>query len=112
MTNRGWFILCLGGALTGIGLVALNFPVFLNAYDQWGWQIKCGTGYSTNMMYAEMANQAFPHADFVDQCQTALMVRRAWAIPVALVGWLILSGLAVALWRHASPTSEGADALT
>ena len=112
MTTRGWFILLLGGTLIGIGLVALQFPVYLSAYDQWGWQIKCGTGYSTNLMYAEMANQAFPQSNFVDQCQTALTVRRAWAIPVALVGWIILSGLAIALWRHASSTSERADALT
>ena len=46
MTNRGWFILFLGAALVGIGPLALNFPVFLDAYDQWGWQIKCGTGYN------------------------------------------------------------------
>jgi hypothetical protein len=26
VTNRDLFILCLGGALVGIGLVALNFP--------------------------------------------------------------------------------------
>lgn len=112
MTNRGWFLLCLGGALVAIGLVALNFPVFLDAYDQWGWQIKCGTGYSTNMMQADIANQAFPQTNFVDQCQGALAVRRAWTIPLAVIGWLILSGLAVALWRHASPTTERAEALT
>jgi hypothetical protein len=110
VTNRGLFILLLGGAFVGIGLVALNFPVFLDAYDQWGWQIKCGTGYSTNLMQAEIANQAFPQTNFVDQCQSALVVRRAWTIPIAVVGWLILSGLAVALWRHASPDRDHADA--
>jgi len=111
VTNRGWFLLCLGGALVGIGLVALNFPVFLDAYDQWGWQIKCGTGYSTNLIQAQIANPAFPQSNFVNQCQSALAVRRAWAIPIAVVGWLILSGLSVALWRHASPDREHADAL-
>ena len=109
MTNRGWFLLCFGGALVGIGLVALNFPVFLDAYDQWGWQIKCGTGYSTNLIQA--ANPGLPQSNFVNQCQSALAVRRAWTIPIAVVGWLILSGLAVALWRHASPEREHADAL-
>jgi hypothetical protein len=111
VTNRGWFILCLGGALVGIGLVALNFPVFLDSYDQWGWQIKCGTGYSTNLMQAEIASQVTPQTNFVDQCQSALEVRRAWTIPIAVAGWLILSGLAVALWRHASTITETADAL-
>ena len=33
-------------------------------------------------------------------------------IPVAMIGWLILSGVAIALWRHASPGTERADALT
>jgi len=111
VTNRGWFLLCLGGALVGLGLVALNFPVFLDAYDQWGWQIKCGTGYSTNLVQAHLANPGLGQTDFVDQCQSALAVRRAWTIPIAVVGWLILSGLAVALWRHASPEREHADAV-
>jgi len=111
VTNRAWFILFIGAALVGIGLVALNFPVFLDAYDKWGWQIKCGKGYSTNLMQAEIAQQELPQNDYVDQCQTALMQRRAWSIPIAAVGWLVLSGLAIALWRHAAPTAERADAL-
>jgi len=111
VTNRGWFLLCLGAALVGIGLVALHFPVFLDAYDQWGWQIKCGTGYSSNLIQAQIASPAFPPNHFVDQCQSALAARRAWTIPIAVVGWLILSGLAVALWRHASPEREHADAV-
>ena len=112
MTNRGWFLLCFGGALVGIGLVALNFPVFLDAYDQWGWQIKCGTGYSTDLMQAEIARQASPHTNFVDQCQTALVSRRAWSIPIAVADWHILSADAITLWRRASPATERADALT
>jgi hypothetical protein len=111
VTNRGWFLLCFGGALVGIGLVALHFPVFLDAYDQWGWQIKCGTGYSTNLIQAQIANPTLPQNNFVEQCQSALAMRRAWTIPIALVGWLILSGLAVALWRHASPEGEHAEAV-
>jgi hypothetical protein len=112
VTNRGWFILFLGAALVGIGLLALNFPVFLGAYDQWGWQVKCGTGYRADLMQAEIARQASPHTNFVDQCQAALVWRRVWSIPIAVVGWLILSGVAIALWRHASPATESAGALT
>ena len=44
--------------------------------------------------------------------QAALVSRRAWTIPVAVIGWLILSGVAIALWRHPAPGIEGADALT
>lgn len=103
MTNRGFLILALGAALIGIGLLALNFPVFLSSYDQWGWQIKCGTGYSTNLLQAQTANQASPQMNYVEQCQNALAMRRAWSIPLAVAGWVILSGLGVALWRHAAP---------
>jgi len=111
VTNRGWFILFLGLALVGLGLVALNFPVFIDAYDQWG-QIRCGTGYSTDLMQAEIARQASPHTNFVDLCQTSLVSRRAWSIPIAVADWLILSAVAITLWRRASPATERADALT
>ena len=110
MTKRGWFILSVACALVAAGLLALNFPVFLDAYDQWGWQIKCGTGYNTNLDQARIASQASPQNNFVDECQSALGTRRAWAIPIAVAGWVMLSGIAVALWRHAAPRAEGADA--
>jgi len=104
-------LLIVGAGLVGLGLVALKFPVFLDSYDQWGWQIKCGTGYGAELEQAQIAAQV-SQTNVVDQCQTALMARRAWSIPIAVVGWVILSGLAVALWRHAAPTGETADALT
>ena len=102
MTNRGWLIFCVGAVLLGAGLLALNFPVFIDAWDQWGWQVKCGTGYSTDLMQAEIDNQASLQSNMVDACQSALAVRRAWTITIALVGWILLSGLGVSLWRHAS----------
>jgi hypothetical protein len=110
VTKRGWLILSVACALVAIGLLALNFPVFLDAYDQWGWQIKCGTGYSTDLDQAHIANRDSPQSNFVDECQSALATRRAWAIPLAVAGWVMLSGIAVALWRHAAPKTEGADA--
>lgn len=102
MTNRGWLIFCVGAALLGTGLLALNFPVFIDTWDQWGWQVKCGTGYSTDLTQAEIATQAAPQTNLVDACQSALAMRRAWTITIALVGWVLLSGLVIALWRHAS----------
>jgi hypothetical protein len=110
VTNRGLLILGLGAALVGIGLVALNFPIFLDAYDQWGVQVKCGTGYSTNLSQAEFADQT-SQSNFVGQCQSALATWRAWTIPVAVAGWLVLSAALVAAWRHTSPHVENAGAL-
>ncbi|MFZ0833401.1 MAG: hypothetical protein WAM92_09995 [Mycobacterium sp.] len=102
MTNRGWLIFCVGAVLLATGLLALNFPVFIDAWDQWGWQVKCGTGYNTDLAQAEIATQAGGRGNLVDACQSALAIRRAWTITVALAGWVLLSGLAIALWRHAA----------
>jgi hypothetical protein len=70
--------------LLAIGLIAMNFPVFLNAYDQWGFQIKCETGYLTDLTQATAA--AGGH-NYVDNCETALLVRRLWTIPLVAAGW-------------------------
>ncbi len=73
--------------------------------------MKCGTGYHTNLMQAQIADQASGQTDLADQCQNALMLRRAWAIPIALAGWVLFSGVAVALWRHTSQHAESVRAL-
>jgi hypothetical protein len=73
--------------LVVFGLVALNFPVFLDAYDQWGFQIKCGTGYATDLTQA--AATVGQH-NFVDKCETALLVRRLWTIPLVAISGLVL----------------------
>ena len=108
MTNRGLWILAFGAALLGAGLLALNFPVFLDVYDQYGRQVNCGTGYISDLTQAQFAGQT-ENAGYVNECQSALATRRAWAIPVATVGLLIISGLLVELWRHAAPSHDKAD---
>jgi SNF family Na+-dependent transporter len=65
------------------GLLALNFPVFLDAYDQWGFQIRCGTGYLTDLTQAAAS---VGDRNFVDECETALLVRRMWTVPLAVIG--------------------------
>ena len=81
------------GVLVAIGLIALNFPVFLDAYDQWGFQIKCGTGYATDLTQA--AAVAGQH-NYVDKCETALLVRRMWTIPLIAVSGLVVLAVTVA----------------
>jgi hypothetical protein len=39
---RAFYIGVLSVILIVIGLLALNFPVFIDAYDQWGWQLLAG----------------------------------------------------------------------
>jgi len=75
------------GVVVAIGLLALNFPVFLDAYDQWGFQIKCGTGYATDLTQAAAA---VGQHNFVNECETALLVRRLWTIPLVAISGLVL----------------------
>ena len=81
------------GILMIIGLIALNFPVFLDAYDQWGFQIKCGTGYMADL--AQAALSVGQH-NYVDKCETALLLRRLWAIPLVAISGLIVLAVTVA----------------
>jgi hypothetical protein len=96
--------LLLGGAaalMVVIGLLALWFPVYLSQYDQYGIQIACGRGFSADMSQAAAAQGT----GLVAQCGTALLLRRIWAIPVAVFGWLVLTGLIVS-WLHDAPKDE------
>jgi len=79
--------------LVVIGLLALNFPVFLDSYDQWGFQIKCGTGYSTDLTQAAAT---VGQRNFVDDCETALLVRRMWTIPLVAICGLVLIAVTAA----------------
>ncbi len=83
----------IAAVLLGIGLFALNFPVFLDAYDQWGFQIKCGTGYLSDL---SQAAAAAGDTNYVDECQTALATRRLWTIPLAVISGLVLLAVVVA----------------
>ena len=40
MNHRAAYVGILSAILLCIGLFALRFPVFLDDYDQWGWQIE------------------------------------------------------------------------
>ena len=85
--HRAFYIGVVCVAAIAAGLLALNFPIFLDAYDQWGFQVKCGTGFASDLSQA--AAEAGQH-NFVDQCETALILRRLWAIPLAAVGSIVL----------------------
>ena len=85
--HRAFYIGVVALALIVVGLLALNFPVFLDAFDQYGFQIKCGTGYVSDL---NQAAAAAGHHDFVDQCKTALLGRRMWTIPMVVVGSIVL----------------------
>jgi hypothetical protein len=107
-----WLAMLVGAAVLAAGLVALCFPVYLHAYDQWGIQIKCGNGYNSELLQATINDQqpasahVRPATSYVDQCNSALMHRRVWTISVAAVGALILVPELVAWSRGGSPNSS------
>jgi hypothetical protein len=93
MSTQRFFILAAGVALLMVGLLALRFPVFLADFDQWGFQINCGSAFHGSLTQAAIADSA--GSNFVDQCQSAITMRRAWTIPLAATGALLLTALLV-----------------
>ena len=83
--HRAFYIGFVCVVMIAVGLLALNFPVFLDAYDQWGFQLKCGTGFASDLSQAAAGQHSY-----VDQCETALMLRRLWSIPLIVVGSIVL----------------------
>jgi hypothetical protein len=102
--HRAFYIGVLGVAMIAVGLLALNFPVFIDAFDRFGFQIKCGTGYFANLTQAMDAGD-----DHVGQCERALMTRRLWTIPLIVVGSVLLAVVvfvAATVWGRESVFGE------
>ncbi|GAB1813153.1 hypothetical protein [Mycobacterium sp. MUNTM1] len=99
MLNRGPMIVFAAVVLLAGGLFALYLPVFIDAYDQFGWQVKCGNGFTTELNQASSAVGP-AGTNYVDQCGSALMVRRLWAIPTAVLGGMALTWQAAAALAH------------
>jgi hypothetical protein len=98
MTNRVPLTVFAAVALLAGGMLALYFPVFIDAFDQFGWQVKCGNGFTTELTQASSA--AATARNYVEQCNSALMVRRLWAIPTAGLGGVTLTWQAAAAVLH------------
>jgi hypothetical protein len=112
------FVETLIGTFLFVGaLVALCLPVYLGTYDRWGIELKCGNGYHAELLQATIDDRggdpqdpqyasagtspgALPATSYVDQCTRAIAHRRAWTIPVAGVGALILI-LELVAWSRA-----------
>jgi hypothetical protein len=106
--HRAFYVGVLSIAMIVVGLLALNFPVYLDVYDRFGFQIKCGTGYGANLTQAVEAG-----GDHPAQCETALMVRRLWTIPLIAFGSLLLAVVvfvAATVWGRESVFGEDSSA--
>ena len=116
----------VGLLLLAGSLLALHFPVYIPEFDKWGVHVKCGNGYHSELLQATVDDnggldpQSAPGgasaavqapANYVDQCKSALAQRRAWFIPVAAVGALILIPELI-VWARAGsrkPTAKAAN---
>jgi hypothetical protein len=93
-------VLLVGAVALIAGVVGLLAPVSVPGPD--GGSLGCGTGLVANMSSAQAAddrnlanlpilNQVIPHTDYVTQCQSAVSQRRVSAIPVAVVGLVVIA---------------------
>ena len=87
-----WWILTIGLVLVAGGLTGLFIP--LSVSDANGQGIGCGSAAIEDASGAQSANGG---TDFVMQCDSAVFDRRAWSIPMVLVGALAAVGATV---RH------------
>jgi hypothetical protein len=99
--NLQRLILLAGAVALIIGVIGLLVGVSVPGPDNGN--IGCGNGVATDLSAAREANnnnpanlpvlnQIIPHSDYVAQCQSALSGRRAWTIPVAVVGLVVIAG--------------------
>jgi hypothetical protein len=104
--HRAFYIGVACVAVIVVGILALNFPVFLDAFDQYGFQIKCGTGFASDLSQAAAA--AAEHT-YVDQCETAILVRRLWTVPAIVIASIVLAllvAVAALVWGRESAFGE------
>jgi hypothetical protein len=94
-------IIGVGAVLLLAGIIGLLVPVSIS--DGNGHSISCGNAVATDLSAARNANntsvanvpvlnQIVPHTDYVAQCQSSVGGRRAWTIPLAIVGILAVGG--------------------
>jgi hypothetical protein len=94
-------ILLAGAVALIIGVIGLLVPVSVPGPDTGS--IGCGNGVvmdlsaareanNNNLANLPVLNQIIPHSDYVAQCQSAVSGRRAWTIPVAVVGLVVIAG--------------------
>jgi hypothetical protein len=111
--NLRRLILLVGAVALVVGVIGLLVPVSVPGPDNGS--IGCGSGLAQDSSAAQQAdhnnpanlpilNQVIPHTNYTAQCQSAVSGRRAWTIPVALVGLVVIAGSFVARGRAGART--------
>src|SRR5919201_1934983 len=95
------FTLLIGAIVVVVGVIGLLVPVSIPGPD--GGSIGCGNGIVADLSNAKavddrnlanlpVLNQVIPHTDYVPACQSAVSSRRAWTIPVTIIGLVVIAG--------------------
>lgn len=93
-------LLVAGVAALLVGVIALLVPVSVSGPES---NIGCGNGISADLSEAQrvddqnpanlpIIDQIVPSRDFVAECESAVSSRRSWAIPVAVIGVVLVVG--------------------
>jgi hypothetical protein len=99
--NLRRLILLVGAVALVAGVIALLVPVSVPGPDNGS--LGCGNGIASSDSAAREAdnnnpanlpiiNQVVPHTEYVAQCHSAVSGRRAWAIPLAIIGLVVIAG--------------------
>jgi hypothetical protein len=99
--NLRRLILLVGAVVLVVGVIGLLMPVSVPGPDNGS--IGCGNAVAQDSSAAQQAdnqnpanlpiiNQVVPHTNYVAQCESAVSGRRAWTIPVAIIGLVVLAG--------------------
>jgi hypothetical protein len=99
MTARR-LILLVGAIGLIAGIIALLVPVSASGENG---NVGCGSAIASDLSPARdkdngnvanlpVLNQFVPHTNYVSACNSALSTRRAWSIPLAIVGLLVVGG--------------------
>jgi hypothetical protein len=99
--NLGRLLLLAGAIAVVAGLIGLLVPVSIPGPD--GGSIGCGNAVVVDLSNAKavddrnlanlpVLNQVIPHTDYVPACQSAVSSRRAWTIPVTIIGVVVIAG--------------------
>jgi hypothetical protein len=112
MTVRRLF-LAVAAALLLAGVIGLLVPV--SASDGNGGSLGCGNAVVADLTEARNANdksvasipvlnQIVPHTDYVARCESSLGSRRAWTIPLTVIGLIGIAG-ALLVRREGAPAA-------
>lgn len=104
MSHRQTYIAIAGVVLALMGLAALVYPVYLNELDPYGMKVDCGSGLISDLGQARNADSD----ELASSCESALLVRRAWSIPMAAAGLGLIAWFSV-LWVREEQQREAEE---